>query len=310
MLEYLRWAANTALFVGCCFLSANIANSIFAAALTSNTVRPGAEVAEASTAAKRSMEDRDVILSRNLFNSSTLAPTIELEPVVETEELEATKLPLTLLGTAAATNDLFSWAAIKDRDDPKTKIVRVGDEIRPSAIVIRIERRRVVLDENGLPRELALEEKNVAGLSLDLRRTPSRASRRKSTSSRKRTSSSRRSSTPNKVRKVSENQLEISLDMFEATLENPADLINQARFTPKFEGGKMIGLQVNDPKPGSLFEQAGIGNGDVIAEINGVEINSAEQSRNVLSSFDGASEIEFVVIQDGKPVTKTLSFSP
>jgi len=309
MLEYLRWAANTALFAGCCFLSANIANSIFAAALTPDAARRASEVAPPSTAVKRSMEDRDVILSRNLFNSSTLAAPVEPEPV--TEELEATKLPLTLLGTASATDDFYSWAAIKDRDAPNTKIVRVGDEIRPTATVMRIERRRVVLDENGLPRELVLKEKDaIARLSLESRSTPSRASKRKASSSRKRTSAARRPRTTSQARKISDDELEIPRSMLEATLQDPADLIHQARFTPKFEGGQMIGLQINDPKPGSLFEQAGIGSGDVISEINGVKIDSAEQSRNVLSSFEGSSEIVFVIMQDGEPVTKTLSFSP
>ena len=122
MLQYLRWAVNSALFVGCCFLTANIANSIFAAALTPNTTTSSEAAVSPASASRRSWRDREVILTRNLFNSSTLAQPVEAE--ILSEQLEATKLPLTLIGTAAATDELYSWAAIKDRDSSDTKIVR------------------------------------------------------------------------------------------------------------------------------------------------------------------------------------------
>ena len=309
MLLYLRWAANTALFVGSCFLTANIANSIFAAALTPAAALPSDEAAAPAAAAKRSWEDREVILSRNLFNSSTLATQRDQE--LPSEELEATKLPLTLLGTAAATNEIYSWAAITDRDSSKTKIVRVGDEVRPTATVMRIERRRVVLDENGLPRELALKEKTATeAFTSASRRTPTRASARASRrSSRKRSTASRRPPSPTSLRNLGENHFALPRSELDATLMDPGKLLNQARFMPKFEGGQMVGLQVNDPRPGSLFEQAGIASGDVITEVNGVKIDSAEQSHKVLSAFEGGDEIDIVVLQDGKPVTKTLSIS-
>ena len=120
-----------------------------------------------------------------------------MTPEIVSEELEATKLPLTLLGTAAATDEIYSWAAITDRDSSKTKIVRVGDEVRPTATVMRIERRRVVLDENGLPRELVLKEKTATeAITSASRRTPSRTPRR---SARKRTTATRRPPSPAKL---------------------------------------------------------------------------------------------------------------
>jgi general secretion pathway protein C len=308
MLQYLRWAVNSALFVGCCFLTANIANSIVAAALTPAATASANEAVSPSSASKRSWEDREVILTRNLFNSSTLAAQVETEII--SEELEATKLPLTLLGTAAATNDLYSWAAIKDRDSSDTKVVRIGDEIRPTAIIMRIERRRVVLDENGLPRELVLKEKNASkAYSSASRRTPTRSKRRTS-SSRRRTPSSRRPPSPSTLQTLGKDHFGISRGDLDETMIDPSIILNQARFMPKFEGGQMIGLQVNDPRPGSLFEQAGIKNGDVITEINGVKINSAEQSRKVLSAFEGSDKIDIVVKQNGTIVTKTISVSP
>ena len=41
-------------------------------------------------------------------------------------------------------------------------MVGVGDRIKDQALVVRIERRRVVLRENGAPRELTLDEDDAS----------------------------------------------------------------------------------------------------------------------------------------------------
>ena len=181
---------------------------------------------------------------------------------------------------------------------------------------MRIERRRIVLDENGLPRELVLKEKKRPRTSSSRAAAKnSRASAKSSkasASSRRRTSKSRRpplALPPKPSPKQVEEQLKIPRSEIEATLIDPGDLFDSARFTPKFEGGQMVGLQIHDPQPGSLFEQADIASGDVIIQINGVRIDSAEQSQTVLSTFDESEIVEIIVLRDGKPVTKTISIA-
>ena len=101
-----------------------------------------------------------MILSRNLFNSSLLAPPPPPPKVVKavSKDLEPTKLPLSLLGTAASPNAKLSWAAIEDKSSRRTLVVRVNDDVKGKAKVTRIERKRIVLSENGVLRELLLEE--------------------------------------------------------------------------------------------------------------------------------------------------------
>ncbi len=96
--QYLSWLANSVLFVLCCYLVADAANEVFAALLTptaENVARGSAPTARAP----RSWADREIILKRNLFNASLLAPALDDEEPIE--DLEATRLPLRLLGTAA-----------------------------------------------------------------------------------------------------------------------------------------------------------------------------------------------------------------
>jgi general secretion pathway protein C len=63
---------------------------------------------------------------------------------------------------------------------------------------------------------------------------------------------------------------------------SPAQLFSEARILPKYQEGQMVGVQVSAIKPGSLFEEMGIQDGDVITELNGIRIDSPEQSAKVL----------------------------
>ena len=48
------------------------------------------------------------------------------------------------------------------------------------------------------------------------------------------------------------------------SLRDPSELLSQARVIPKYEQGQMVGVQVNAIKPGSLFQEIGRRDGDLI----------------------------------------------
>ena len=68
-------------------------------------------------------------------------------------------------------------------------------------------------------------------------------------------------------------------------LATAAQLFSQANLVPKFENGEMVGVQVDAIQAGSAFEAAGIQSGEVITELNGIAINSQEQSQRALAEF-------------------------
>ncbi len=159
MARYLSWLLNGALFVLCCFLVADSANAVFAAWLT-----PEAQEARVTLGAapvqRRTWNDRQVILSRNLFNASLIAPPAPPPP--EQKVLEVAKVPMDLIGTVASADADLAWAAVVNRKDRKTHVVRVDDLLAPQVKVTRIERKRIVVLENDVPRELTLPEKTAS----------------------------------------------------------------------------------------------------------------------------------------------------
>jgi general secretion pathway protein C len=227
-----------------------------------------------------------MILSRNLFKSSTLESAVSVEPV---EDIEPTQLPLTLLGTAAAENPRLAWAAIEDLDKRETVVVGIGDRVAGKAAVQRIERRRVVLLENGSPRELTLdsdEERPAPRTTARARPSRSRASRRGAARARpgdERPAAARRQ--PNDA------------------LRDPANIFSQARILPKWEDGEMLGVELAAIKNGSLLQDAGFQNGDIIVEMNGIAVDSPEQSAKILKEFTTARGIRATVNRRGRNVT-------
>ena len=279
------WIANTALGVLCCFLlSRPILFTLESLLLPSPTVELAPKVGTAPIARLRS--DRQAILRRNLFNVSTLAVS---GPVSEEEALEATKLPLKLLGTAASMDARLSWAAVEDLENHQHSVVRIDDVLRQQAKVVRIERRRIVLENGARREELALERSPGEGI----------------------TATAAGGSDPNaKIKRLAENRFAVARGEVENAARNPAALFSQAHILPKYENGQMVGVQLNAVQPGSLFEQIGIQSGDTVTTFNGMRIDRPEQSANLLRELTEAKSFNVTVQgSDGRERTLTYELS-
>jgi general secretion pathway protein C len=302
--RYLSWLANSVLFVLCCYLVADTANEVFAALLTPKPEDATPAPVTGATV-RRDWANREIILKRNLFNASLMAPPVPAaEPV---EDLEETQLPLKLIGTAASIPPEHSWAAVKDQTEQQTSIVRVNDQLN-TATVQRIERRRIVLSESGVLRELVLDDDKSAALPRLLGQRRPAISPRRAALGRSRNRPPPNSSDRDALKKLAENRFHVERDDVDDLMENPANLFSQARILPKYEEGEMVGLQINAIKPGSLFEEIGIESGDVITKLNGIAIDDPQESAKVLAEFSEAQGFT-VDVKRGDGTSDTLEFS-
>jgi general secretion pathway protein C len=194
-----------------------------------------------------------------------------------------------LLGTVASPNPQLSWAAIEDKEVHKHLVLRLHDDVKEGkARVMRIEPKRVVLSENGELRELVLADNE--GIPPPPRAGASKRPSRKPRAARRRTSRTRSTARPP----------EPPPDL-EETIRNPAQLFSQARILPKYEDGEMVGVQVSAIQAGSLFEEIGVKDGDVITELNGIEINSPEESARILRELSEAEELTVTIRGEDGP---------
>jgi general secretion pathway protein C len=286
------WIANGALFVLCCFLTANLVNGWLSAWLAGE---PAAGPPPQAAAPPRAPQwsDRQIILRRNLFQVSTLLP--QAGPSPEDEKLEATKLPLKLLGTVAASDPAQAWAAVENTQQRRTIVVRPQDHLLDRATVVRVERRRLVLENNGHREELALDEDAAAALL----KPPIRPA------------TANVGDLRDRIQRLSQDRYEVPRDGVENLMRNPAELFSQARILPKYQDGSMVGIQLNSIQPGSLFDKIGIKDGDVVTQVNGKAISSPQDSVALLQELSSADQFQVNVLgSDGQQRTLSYEVQP
>ena len=291
------WIVNAALFALCCFLTAGLANAWIAEwlAAAQSTAPPPAVVASAPA---RAWSDRQVILDRNLFQVSTLLPEAPAgaAPEATEEELEATRLPLKLLGTVAANDQKASYAAVEDQQSHKQIVVRVDDHLLDKATVIRIERRRIVLQNGAKREELALDDEDTPGASV---RTSGRAPIAPAPVA---------EDLRERIKRLSEGNFQVQREDIAEAMRNPSELFSEARILPRYENGAMVGVQLSSIKQGSLFEEIGIQNGDTVTQVNGITVTSPQDSAALLKELTSASDFQVQVLgADGQ--TRSLTYS-
>jgi len=79
-------------------------------------------------------------------------------------------------------------------------------------------------------------------------------------------------------------------------------LYSQARIVPKIdpETNVVTGLQLSAIQAGSIFEDVGIKNGDVITEIAGVPVSDIGDSTQIMAALTDSDEVEIVTVdKDG-----------
>jgi type II secretion system protein C len=286
MASYLSWGANAALIVTGCFVTANIANGIigeWVAPPISGGEGVQDRIDEGGEAAPR---NASAIVARNLFRSA-LVPKEGSAGAAVTDDagpLEESELPVRLLGTVASDNPAIARAALEDTEKRERLIVSIGDRVKDEATVYRIERRRVVLAENDGMRELSLDDEPPA--------VASPANRRRAAVDKRRQRPAR---TPRAAPRVTRGDVQ-------ETLRDPSTLFQQARFLPKYDDGKMQGYQVSGIKPGSLVEEMGLGDGDVIVEANGIPIDSPTSGGQLFRQMNEVDELIFMVERPGGEV--------
>lgn len=289
---------NLALVVLCCFLAARVI-----AAVTGEVLGPDVAAAPPGhlrpPPVDRSWGARQIIITRNPFNASTLvkAPIPD-----EDEEYAKTKLRVKLLGTAAHEEPSYSWAAVEDLESRQHLVVRVGDQLQGRADVLRIERRRIILQNGPRREELALEEDGKAPTNrrATARRAPSRQPQQRAAARPTRAPRPRpaRTTAPNpRVEQLAENRFALDRADVEAMATNPGALLasNQARILPKYENGQMVGLQVNAVRAGSLWQQIGVQDGDTITEFNGIQISGQQGGQELLQQLSSARAFNVTV---------------
>ena len=149
--------------------------------------------------------------------------------------------------------------------------------------------------ENGNRRSLSLDD--------DAAETSLASAKRKKPSTRATTARASRRKSARKSRKP-------AADKIESPMGNPSSLYSQARIVPEIdpETNLVTGLKLSAIQAGSVFEEVGIQNGEVITEIAGVPVSDMGDSTKIMSALTDPDEVEIVTVdKDGKTHQRVLT---
>lgn len=110
-------------------------------------------------------------------------------------------------------------------------------------------------------------------------------------------------STPTAVTSTGAGSYVIDQRALNATLDNPAKAMTDARLLPSQKDGKVEGFRASEVKPNGVFAMLGIKNGDILLRLNDFPMDSPDKALQSFMSLKGQSRLKLEVIRDGQPQT-------
>ncbi len=220
------------------------------------------------------------IASTHIFgiaDAESDAPARITEP---DEDLDETRLVLTLKGTVASTEPDFSVALISDGSKDQTVYV-IGDSINSRASLHAIYADRVVLNENGALTNLNLPREYAKGPSNRVRRTTQSA--RQNTASTK--------------------------SIQNVVSQNLTKLTDVIRPTPYIQNGQPAGYRVYPGRDRKQFAALGLRPGDIIKDIDGQSLTDPTQAMKIFQSLGTTEQVTVTIERNGQAESLVLKTS-
>jgi general secretion pathway protein C len=223
------------------------------------------------------LETYSIIWERNLLQTTDQVTAVEGQ--MDLTSLQATRLQIELLGTVAGDGE-YNYAIIEDKEKKKQRLLKVGDTIG-NATLARVMRNAVVLRVGDRDEVLKMKRPEE--------RAPSRAER-----------------VPGRLPPATEAR---DIGTPPPDTGPQADVLNiltQARLSPHISmgsSGKPDGVAVSNIREGSVLQNIGLVNGDVIQEVNGKAISNPSDIVDAYKDLKPGSTISVKIRRMGKQVT-------
>ena len=300
MVKRYFWLAHLLLVTLAAILAADIATSYlsnkFAMPVASRPIQTqAAPIRQTRTA----FDTYQSISTRNIFNANP--PREGEQPKQDTppprEPVKPTELQLKLVG-AAAGDPTQRYAIVEDLNSRGVQTVyQIGDSVQ-GALVVDINPTCIVLDKGGGSEQyesLCFEhEANGAQLV----EPPSRQARLEP-------SPQEQEAGDGGIVRVDGATWRVSRELILEQFSNLGALSDQARVVPYLVQGQTQGFRLTQLKSGSLLQQIGVQNGDVLQKVNGLNITSPNEALQAFQQLQNESTIRLEILRRKRATTLT-----
>jgi general secretion pathway protein C len=230
------------------------------------------------SASRSPLQNYSVITERNLFLSTLKAISdkqLDGGFFGSSQEVTSFDLKGTVAGDAS-----FGFIVIEEKGKNKQRLYRLGDMIG-SAKLIKITRNTAVIRSGG--REVTLKIKETPEGSLLSRQQWPQAS-------------------------IPSSGMALSRGEVNEKLLDLKTIMTQAVVRPYFEAGAQEGFIISDIKPDSLYQKLGLQNGDIISDVNGKRMQTADDILQMVNIMQSGGSIALSLKRKGRVETINYSF--
>jgi general secretion pathway protein C len=266
----------------------------------------------------------DLIVKRDIFNETPQESAPALVPEAD--------LTIKLIGTSMLSKSK-PYAIIEDPTGNES-LYQVGEDIPDAGKLVSVETNRAIIDRGGHrvaieipssdlpevpPSQLgvpgvpgAFRGPMLRGLPAAMRRKlqrlghPGAATDDNNDNNDDNDNSDDSKADKIKIQKVGPGKYAVSRAEVQQTMENPAEFFSQMRALPHFVNGKTDGFSISNVAPGSVFEQIGLQNGDLLTSIQGQPVTNPMQAMGLISAVRTATAIDLTVNRGGSPTSVHL----
>lgn len=238
----------------------------------------------------------DIILERDIFNSSKVASSQEQNPaqtnLTPTKTVAKKQLELRLLGTVAGSGDV-ACAIIEDMKSKVQDLYKTGDTVQ-GAVIEKIERNRIILRNEGAQEILNLyvagqnNTDTVAAANVTAVTKPEE------------------NSTGDIIKIISPNEREVNKNAFLAKIGGIEAILKTVKINAHKTDGVEDGLQISGLEGLSMATFVGLKNGDIIQTINGQAVANERKAFQVLRKARSLNSFDLELKRGTE--NKTLSF--
>ncbi len=227
---------------------------------------------------KKGIQDYAMILKNNPFGM----PATPLTPLSLSQGGAQSRSDITLIGTVSgAQKESF---AIFSYSSGRQEIYRVGETLPGIGRLSRVGEDKVSIEGGGRLFDIPL-----ADIIKITEVRPAEGETRPSSF----------------VRSIGEGSYIVDQKKVQQAIENPNQLMTDARLQPNIMNGKQEGFTLREVKGGGIYQSLGMQNGDVLLRINDYNISNPENALQAFTALRGMDRIQLDIMRNGAKMTLT-----
>ncbi len=230
---------------------------------------------------KMLIEEYSPILKNNPFGF----PGGEIRPLSASSHarIQQTDTDIALIGTVVGPK-ILSYAVFQDSTGMQ-EVFKVGESVLGIGTLSDVKTDRVLIRHGERTHEMLLEDVGVERVS--------------------NTSHGNSIMTSGFARKIGKDMYIVDQRKVQQSIENPAQMMTDARLRPNFKDGKEEGFMLSEVKPGGIYHSLGLRNGDVLLRINEYDISNPETALQAFTALKGLNRIQIDLVRAGSKMTMT-----